>query len=113
MSYGSGGDYVLGLFGQAYVNLSLLRLLLLSVVPFTINSIYFVVLRVQRRLKQIIMFSALIAISILTLASTLVRAMGAEGLAMGWLLGHCLAAIVVSIIAVWAILAEGSTVCKS
>jgi O-antigen/teichoic acid export membrane protein len=101
------GDDVLGLFGRAYVNLSLLHLLLLSVVPFAINSIYFVVLRVQRRLKQIILFSILISISILTLASTLVRAMGAEGLAMGWLLGHSLAAIIACAISAWAILVKG------
>jgi O-antigen/teichoic acid export membrane protein len=94
------GDYVLGLFGQGYINISLLRLLLMSIVPFAINSIYFVILRVRRRLKQIILFSALTAASVLTLAGVFVYVMGAEGIAMGWLLGHTIPTIVVSAIAV-------------
>jgi len=100
------GDFILGLFGQSYINLSLLRLLLISIVPFSINSIYFVILRVRRRLKQIILFSALVASSILALASVFVRVMGIEGLAMGWLFGHSLAAVIVSMIVIAKILAK-------
>jgi hypothetical protein len=72
----------------------------MSIVPFAINSIYFVILRVRRRLKQIILFSALTAASVLTLAGVFVYVMGAEGIAMGWLLGHTIPTIVVSAIAV-------------
>jgi O-antigen/teichoic acid export membrane protein len=93
------GDYVLSFFGEGYINVTLLRLLLISILPFTINSIFFIILRVQKRMKLIILFSAVLTASILITTTVLVHILGDEGLAMGWLLGHTSTAIVVFVIA--------------
>jgi O-antigen/teichoic acid export membrane protein len=102
------GAHILGLFGKGYIRMSLLRVLLLSIVPFSINSVFFVVLRVQRKLKQIILFSALTAAAALIAARLLVAAYGVDGLAIGWLFGHTLSALVVALVAARALLARRS-----
>lgn len=86
------GQWALELFGKAYVDIRLFRLLLASVPPFTISGIVFAQLRARRRLVQAILFSGLIAISILGAALLLAPAMGLEGLAWAWLFGYSLAA---------------------
>ncbi|WP_129672182.1 lipopolysaccharide biosynthesis protein [Candidatus Chloroploca sp. Khr17] len=87
------GEHILGFFGQEYVQLSLLRMLLISVVPFSINSVFFVMLRVHRQLKHLLLFSGSIALAILGSTITLVPWLRADGIAASWLVGHMLAAV--------------------
>jgi O-antigen/teichoic acid export membrane protein len=87
------GSVILRLFGAEYVNQPLLNTLLLSIIPFSINSIWFVVLRVRRQLRQIVLFSGFAAASILVLSAVLVQERGVDGLALGWLLGQAAAAV--------------------
>jgi O-antigen/teichoic acid export membrane protein len=91
------GEHILGFFGREYVQLSLLRLLLLSVVPFSINSVFFVVLRVHGRLKQQLLFTSSTALAILGSTLILVPSLRANGLAAGWLVGHTLAGVWVAV----------------
>jgi len=93
-----GGHWLLGIFGEGYVNMPLLRLLLLSVFPFSINSIYIMYLRVKERLVQVVLFSGMVAAGIVGLSNLLAPRIGVQGLAWGWLLGHGIPMIFVLLI---------------
>ena len=83
-----GGDFALGLFGRDYVDMTLLRILLASFVPFTLNSIYFVILRVQKRLTGLLIFATALSGTVLALVLTLTPQFGIRGVAIGWLGGN-------------------------
>ena len=89
------GHWVLSLFGKAYINTPLLRLLLISVIPFCFNSVLFMSLRVQKRLLKAVVLSGVIAAATIILASLLTTRLGLLGIAWGWLLGHTIPALCV------------------
>jgi O-antigen/teichoic acid export membrane protein len=97
---GLWGDVLLGVFGEGYVDIWLLRVVLASVVPFSINSITFVVLRVLKHLKELVALSAFIAASCVVGAYVLAPLLGGIGLALGWLGGHTLASAAILILIV-------------
>ena len=87
------GNHFLGLFGKGYMNVTLLRLILMSLLPFAINSVVFVVLRVKRRWKSLLSFSFLIALLSIGLAYVWASAFGIVGLGLGWLVGQSVATL--------------------
>jgi O-antigen/teichoic acid export membrane protein len=89
-----GGGLALGLFGRPYLRLDILRPLLLSVAPFSINGVFFMYLRVRRRPTATLLFAGLAALSTIALSADLAGRFGLAGLAWGWALGHGLAALV-------------------
>jgi O-antigen/teichoic acid export membrane protein len=88
------GDVVLGLFGADYVNEGLLRILLASAIPFSLSSIWFAWLRAQRRLTSLVGFAALAGGTVVVSASVLGLWLGVEGIALGWLAGQTVTAVV-------------------
>ena len=88
-----GGPTILGLFGKDYIQISILQRLLLSTIPFSINSTYFIYLRVRQRLLFSTLFAALTAIVTITSVYTFSTAHGLVGLASGWSVGSMLVAL--------------------
>jgi O-antigen/teichoic acid export membrane protein len=86
---------VLKIFGAEYAAQStgLLRVLALAVPPMTINQIYFSVLRVEHRLRELTILNAVIAALTLGATYPLLSASGALGAGYGWLGGQTLVAI--------------------
>lgn len=87
------GPTLLGFFGPDYINAPLLRILILATLPFTVNSVVFVVLRVQRCIGLGLLFVVFVAACTLALASILGARMGNIGLAWGWLAGQSVGAL--------------------
>ena len=87
------GGLILGFIGKDYVNIQLLRLILISIIPYTINVVYSAYLRVSMQLKRLLALSLIMSISVLGLAYILGSKIGSTGLAMGWLSGQAIASI--------------------
>jgi O-antigen/teichoic acid export membrane protein len=87
------GRYVLTIFGTAYADPTLLHILMLSLIPFTLNSIYFIILRARAEHLQHIIFCAIVAFGVVFFASWLGSTIGIIGIVYGWLIGHTLALI--------------------
>lgn len=92
------GGYIFYLFGRDYVQVEVLRILLVSTIPFAVNSIYFIILRVQRKMTLLNLFSGTVATIVLVLSTLLGNSLGMNGLALGWLLGHLFPALLVTTI---------------
>ncbi|MDQ4074973.1 MAG: hypothetical protein M3220_01865 [Chloroflexota bacterium] len=89
----SGGHIVLRLFGEGYANLTLLRILLLSAVPFAINSICLMSLRALGKLRHLLLCSATVATGVVGWTTIFALRFGVEGIAAGWLLSQSLPAL--------------------
>jgi O-antigen/teichoic acid export membrane protein len=88
------GGTIINLFGPNYVMMTTLRLMMLSVVPFTLNTVIMNYLRLQKMYLGTIAFSGIAAVSVLFCTFWLARMNGPEGIALGLLLGYSIAAIV-------------------
>jgi O-antigen/teichoic acid export membrane protein len=93
------GGAILAFIGKDYANVQLLRLILISIIPYTINMIFTAYLRVSMQLKRLVALSIIMSISVLGLAYTLGSLIGSAGLAIGWLAGQTIASI--SILAIY------------
>jgi len=82
--------WLLSLFGRSYVDTKLLGTMLLSFVPFSINSLLFSILRVGRNPKWIIVFSASYCFTVIA-SIQISGSQGIQGIANGWLVGSTLA----------------------
>ena len=91
------GDRLLLVFGPSYADnaTNLLRLLALSIVPGSLNQIYFGVKRVEMKMKSVICLSAFIAIITLALSWVLLPQMGIVGAGVAWLSSQGVAALVI------------------
>lgn len=98
------GSSILYLFGHTYVDTDLLRILLVSLPPFAVNSICFIVLRIKERGAHLIGYCFLVSMAILASASLLIPMYGLHGLALGWLAGHALMAIPAVVVGLYAML---------
>jgi O-antigen/teichoic acid export membrane protein len=83
-----GGDY-------AANGANLLRVLVLSAVPMSVNCTYFVVERVRLKLRNVVVMSASIAIATLGLSWFLLPRVGIVGAGIAWLSSQTAAAVVV------------------
>ena len=81
------GKWVLLAFGESYSAnaLTLLYLLSISNLPRGINHIYIVLLRVQDRLKELIIIQGLVAVAVFTLSLFAIPAYGIMGVGYVWL----------------------------
>ncbi|MBN2097991.1 MAG: lipopolysaccharide biosynthesis protein [Dehalococcoidia bacterium] len=91
------GRQLLGWFDPEYADnaASLLRILAISAVPLSINSIYFVVERVRMKMGRVIALNALVAVATLTLAWILLPEMGLVGVGIAWVSSQSVAALAV------------------
>lgn len=91
------GRQLLGWFDPEYADnaASLLRILAISAVPLSINSIYFVVERVRMRMGRVIALNALVAAATLTLSRLLLPGMGLTGVGIAWVSSQSVAALAV------------------
>jgi O-antigen/teichoic acid export membrane protein len=85
------------LFGGSYSEsgASLLRIVAISALPWSINLVYLAKLRVEKKLKVIIGFTAFIAVLTLGLAYFLLPRMGINGAGIAWLITHGIIALVI------------------
>lgn len=95
------GHLLLGLFGKTYVNQTILHLLLLSVIPFTMNSLCFISLRVRARGLELPWYCAFVLGCLLSSLWYFGQHSG-EGLALGWLTGQGLGALLALVLAAYA-----------
>ncbi|MGW8251880.1 MAG: hypothetical protein ACWGO1_14660, partial [Anaerolineales bacterium] len=86
------GPLILSMFGKNYVQTGSLTLLLLSSIPFSINSIYFTVKRVRKELLTLNIFSIFLTFLIVIFAHYFSRQIGIRGLAAGWLVSQLICA---------------------
>jgi O-antigen/teichoic acid export membrane protein len=91
------GDKVLLLFGRAYSEnaTSVLRILAASAFPLSINYIYFSMRRVQKKMKSVIWFTALVAVGTLGLSWVLLPRMGILGVGVAWLVSQGIATLII------------------
>jgi len=91
------GDKVLLLFGRAYSENAtrLLWILAVSALPQSINYIYFGVKRVQKKMKDVIWLTALIAVCTLGLSWLLLPRMGILGAGIASLISQGIAALLI------------------
>jgi len=91
--------YLLLLFGGSYSEsgASLLRIVAISALPWSINLVYLAKLRVEKKLKVTVGFTAFIAVLTLGLAYFLLPRMGINGAGIAWLATHGIIALVVTV----------------
>ncbi len=81
------GDKIMLIFGRAYSEnaTTLLQILALSLLPLSLNAIYFGIKRVQMKMKGVIVLSAFIAVATLVLSWVLLPRIGILGVGWAWL----------------------------
>jgi len=91
-----GAPWILAIFGPGYVanGTDLLRLLALSVIPYSINLIYFSLARIRARVRGIVIVQATLAVLTLGLSFPLLDRMGVTGIGVATLISQGSVAIV-------------------
>ena len=93
------GDKILLLFGREYSEnaFNMLRLLSLSAIPLALNNLYVAVKRVELKVKPVIYTYSSVAILILVISYMLMSRLSLVGVAIGFLLGQGIVALVISL----------------
>lgn len=96
------GDKILLLFGKEYSEnaVNVLRLLSLSVIPFALNDLYVSVKRVELKVKPVIYAYSSIAILILVISYMLMSRLSLTGVAIGFLAGQSIVALILSLMVI-------------
>lgn len=96
-------DKVLLLFGQAYSQNSalLLRIIAVSIIPYSINYLYITIARVKMDISGVIKVPAAITCLTLGLCYFLMLNMGLPGIGLGWLAGQSIVAVPVALYLLW------------
>jgi O-antigen/teichoic acid export membrane protein len=91
------GDKLLLLFGGEYSTegKELLWILAVGMLPASMNYLYLSAIRVEKKLKDIILMSISVALGTLILSYILIPHLGIYGAGVGWLTTHALIALVV------------------
>jgi len=91
-----GAPWILAIFGHGYAanGTDLLRLLALSVIPYSINLIYFSLARIRARVTGIVIVQATLAVLTLGLSYPLLDRLGVTGIGLAWLISQGAVAIV-------------------
>ncbi len=91
-----GAPWILAIFGPGYAanGTDLLRLLALSVIPYSINLIYFSLARIRARVSGIVIVQAILAVLTLGLSFPLLDRMGVTGIGVATLFSQGSVAIV-------------------
>lgn len=90
-----GAPYILLIFGPDYTAeaSTLLRLLALSALPNIVNAMFVSVVRVQRRMKALVITLAILCGLVLTLGVVLLQLDGITGVGLAWLIGQTAVAV--------------------
>ena len=82
-----GAPYILGIFGPNYAaeGTTVLRLLALSVIPYSVTSIYVGLARVQNRVNRIALIQSIRCVLVLVLSYYLLPVLGINGVGLVWL----------------------------
>ncbi|MEO8463591.1 MAG: hypothetical protein ABI555_10280 [Chloroflexota bacterium] len=87
---------ILSVFGSTYEgDVRLLRLLVLAILPYSVNTLFIALLRVTVRPRRIVVLQASLAGLILGLTVVLIRPFALEGVGIGFLAGQSIVAAVV------------------
>jgi O-antigen/teichoic acid export membrane protein len=91
------GHIFLHLFGGLYAENSatLLRWLAIASLPLAINLFYFNIKRVQKKVKPVILLTALMAIIVVLASYLLLPRLGINGIGIAWLAGQSVIALIV------------------
>ena len=91
-----GAPYILHLFGKEYASEGalLLRLLCLSALPNIMTSLYLSIVRVQRRMRALILTLTSLCVLVLTLSYILLGMYGITGIGLAWLVSQIAVATV-------------------
>lgn len=92
-----GAPIILRVFGRSYSTeaSTLLRLLALSAIPFTINAVFVSVARTQRRVRAVAATLAPLSMTALILGYLLLRAVGIVGIGISWIVAQTIVAFIV------------------
>jgi O-antigen/teichoic acid export membrane protein len=93
------GDKILLIFGADYAEnaTSLLRILAISLIPLSLNAIYFGIKRVEMKMKGVIGLTSFIVVATLVLSWFLLNQMGILGIGLAWLSSQGVVALVIII----------------
>jgi O-antigen/teichoic acid export membrane protein len=93
----AAGDKLLLIFGREYSveGAKLLWILAPSAVPVSINLVYLGIARVKKRLKDIVLVAAAVAVGTLGLSYALIPHLGILSPGVGWLVAHTVVALAV------------------
>ena len=96
-------DKVLLLFGQAYFQNGalLLRIIAVSIIPYSINYLYITIARVKMDISSAIKVSVAITCLSLGLCYFLMLNMGLPGVGLGWLAGQSIVATPIALYLLW------------
>lgn len=88
--------FVLRVFGANYEaqGTTLMRLLALSLIPFSINTLYLGIARLHARIRHIIAVQAALAVGVLGVTELLLPTMGITGIGVAWLASQSVVALV-------------------
>ncbi|BAQ34203.1 polysaccharide biosynthesis C-terminal domain-containing protein [Dehalococcoides sp. THU3] len=92
-------DKILLFFGQEYAlsSAGLLRIMIIGLIPQSLNVIYMGILKVKKHLKQLILLNCLIAGLSLILSFGLIPVMGINGAGLAWVIAQSFCAVYVSL----------------
>ncbi|MEW6033636.1 MAG: lipopolysaccharide biosynthesis protein [Chloroflexota bacterium] len=95
------GDKVLLLFGRQYSEESweALRLMSLSVLPFTFNEMWITARRVRKEIASVMVAYGAQAALVIGLSAVLMASWGLKGIGLGWLLGQGVVTVFLALIA--------------
>ena len=95
--------WLLSIFKPAYAanSITLLRILLVSTLPVTINIIYINIKRVEKKLSTILLASAALAVINIGLSYILLPRIGINGVGYAWLVSHGIISICIIVTFVW------------
>ncbi len=92
------GGQILVAFGRDYSDeaTNLLRILAVASLPMAVNVMYLNVKRVQKRLPEVILLSAFVAVMVVGLAFALLPHLGIKGAGVAVLAGHAVPAVIIA-----------------
>jgi O-antigen/teichoic acid export membrane protein len=104
-----GAPFIMGVFGPDYARegSTLLSLLALSAIPFSVVSLYISVARVQRRVRRAALVLGLMCCLVLGLSEVLLPVMGLKGVGVAWLLTQTVVGAMVFVWQLWPLWAVG------
>ena len=102
-------ENILSVFGPTYqAAVPLLRLLVIAIIPYSLNTLYLALARSMVRTRRIIAVQAALAGIILTLTLVLIGPFGLDGVGLAFLIGHSVVAAVLLMTSLRPVLMNGS-----
>ncbi|MEZ5336054.1 MAG: oligosaccharide flippase family protein [Methanolobus sp.] len=95
-------EQALGLMGPIYAaeGSGLLRLMIVASLFTGVNSIYFAIKRIQKEIKELVIVSGIIGLTVLVSSYLFLNLLGLEGAGYGWIAGNMVGCVVVLFIAI-------------